>query len=88
LARIITDHMVRSCIMVHLRSSHNGCGLFSGVWGSQVQVISLGCSPECHLGTAATPGPHIYSQKKLYTYRKEKMYINSKLLEKLGSSKH
>jgi hypothetical protein len=58
LARIITRHMVRSCIMVHLRSSPNGCGLFSGVWGSQVQVIKLGCSPWRHLGTAATPAPH------------------------------
>jgi hypothetical protein len=28
LARIITCHMVRSCIMVHLHSSHDGCGLF------------------------------------------------------------
>jgi hypothetical protein len=42
-------------IMVHLRSSHNGRGLFSGVWGSQVQVISLSCSPERQLGTVATP---------------------------------
>jgi hypothetical protein len=31
LARIITHHMIRSCIMVHLRSSHNGHGSFSGV---------------------------------------------------------
>ena len=31
LARIITRHMVRSCIMVHLRSSPSGRGLFSGV---------------------------------------------------------
>jgi hypothetical protein len=31
LARIITHHMVRSCIMVHLRSSHDERGLFSGV---------------------------------------------------------
>jgi hypothetical protein len=44
-------------ILVHLRSSHDGCGLFSGVWGSQVQVIRLSCSPGRHLGTAATPSP-------------------------------
>jgi hypothetical protein len=31
LARIITRHMVRSCIMANLRSSHDGRGLFSGV---------------------------------------------------------
>ena len=31
LARIITCHMVQSCIMVHLCSSHYGRGLFSGV---------------------------------------------------------
>jgi hypothetical protein len=42
LARIITHHMVWSCIMVHLRISHDGRGLFSGIWGSQVQVIRLG----------------------------------------------
>ena len=58
LARIITRHMVWSCIMVHLHSSHDGCGLFSGVWGRQVQVIRLGCSPGCHLGTAATSAPN------------------------------
>jgi hypothetical protein len=45
-------------IMVHLHSSHDGCGLFSGVWGSQVQVIRLSSSPGHHLGTAATPSPH------------------------------
>jgi hypothetical protein len=45
-------------IMVHLHSSRNGCSLFSGVWGSQVQVIRLSCSPGRHLGTAATPAPH------------------------------
>jgi hypothetical protein len=45
-------------ILVHLRSSHDGCGLFSGVWGSQVQVIRLSCSPWHLLGTAATPAPH------------------------------
>jgi hypothetical protein len=59
LARIITRHMVRSCIMVHLRNSPSGCGLFSGVWGSQVQVIRLGCSPGRHLRTAATLAPHM-----------------------------
>jgi hypothetical protein len=32
--------------------------LFSGVWGSQVQVIRLSCSPRHHLGTAATRAPH------------------------------
>jgi hypothetical protein len=47
-------------IMVHLHSSHYGRGLFSSVWGSQVQVIRLSCSPGRHLGTAATPAPHIY----------------------------
>jgi hypothetical protein len=31
LARIITGHMVRSCIMLHLCSSHDERGLFSGV---------------------------------------------------------
>jgi hypothetical protein len=31
--------------MVHLHSSHDGHGLFSGVWGSQVQVIRLSSSP-------------------------------------------
>jgi hypothetical protein len=45
-------------IMVHLHSSHDGPGLFSGVWGSQVQVIRLSCSPGRHLGTAATLDPH------------------------------
>jgi hypothetical protein len=30
---------------------------FSGVWGSQVQVIRLGCSPGRILVTAATPTP-------------------------------
>jgi hypothetical protein len=50
--------MAWSCVMVHLRSSHNGRGLFSGLWGSQVQVIRLGCSPGRHLGTTATPSPH------------------------------
>ena len=59
LARIITLHMVWSCIMVYLRSSHDVRGLFSGVWGNQLQVIRLGCSPRCHLGTAATSTPHI-----------------------------
>jgi hypothetical protein len=44
--------------LVHLCSSHDGCGLFSGVWGSQVQVIRLSCSPWRLLGTAATPAPH------------------------------
>ena len=70
LARIITHHMVWSCIMVHLRSSHDGCGLFSGVWGSQVQVIKLGCSPGLHLGTAATPAPHSYTQQNWKTWIK------------------
>jgi hypothetical protein len=46
--------------MVHLHSSHDGHGLFSGVWGSQVQVIKLSCSPRRHLGTAATPAPHSF----------------------------
>jgi hypothetical protein len=32
-------------ILVHLRSSQDVCGLYSGVWGSQVQVIRLSCSP-------------------------------------------
>jgi hypothetical protein len=50
LARVITRHMVWYCIMVYLRSSHDGHGLFSGVWGSQVQVMRLGCSPRHHLG--------------------------------------
>ena len=45
-------------ILVHLCSSHDGCGLFSGVSGSQVQVIRLSCSPWRLLGTAATPAPH------------------------------
>jgi hypothetical protein len=45
-------------IMVHLRSSHDDRGLFSGVWGSQMQVIRLSCNPGRHLGTAATPAPH------------------------------
>ena len=44
-------------IMVHLCSSQ-WSWLFSGVWGSQVQVIRLSCSPGRHLGTAATPAPH------------------------------
>ena len=35
--------------------------LFSGVWGSQVQVIRLSCSPGRHLGTAATPTPHTHA---------------------------
>jgi hypothetical protein len=61
LARIIICHMVRSCIMVHLQSSHDGHGLFSGVWGSQAQVIRLGCSPERHLGKAAIPAPHTHA---------------------------
>jgi len=33
--------------------------LVSGVWGSQVLVMRLSCCPRCHLGTAATPAPHI-----------------------------
>jgi hypothetical protein len=52
-------------ILVHLRSSHDGCGLFSGVWGSQVQVIRLSCSPWHLLGTAATPAPHTRSNVSL-----------------------
>jgi hypothetical protein len=44
--------------MVHMCSSHDGRGLFSGVWGSQVQVIRLSFIPGGHLGTAATPAPH------------------------------
>jgi hypothetical protein len=60
LVRIITRHMVQSCIMVHLHSSQDGCGLFSGVEERQVQVIKLGCNPGRHLGTAATPVPHTY----------------------------
>jgi hypothetical protein len=44
--------------MVHLFSSQDGHGLFSGVRESQVQVISLGWSPRRHLGIAATPAPH------------------------------
>jgi hypothetical protein len=59
LARIITHHTVRSCIMVHLHSSPSGHLLFSGVWACQVQVIRLGCSLGRHLGTAAIPAPHI-----------------------------
>jgi hypothetical protein len=55
-------------IMVHLRSSHDGCGLFSGVWGSQVQVIRLSCSPGRHLGTAATLAPHSMSARIHATY--------------------
>jgi hypothetical protein len=51
-------------IMVHLRSSHDGRGLFSGVWGRQVQVIRLSCSPGRHLGTAATPAPHMLSETR------------------------
>jgi hypothetical protein len=41
-------------VLVHLHSSHDGCGL----WGSQVQVIRLSCSPWRLLGTAVTPAPH------------------------------
>jgi hypothetical protein len=43
--------------MVYLHSSHGG-SLFSGVWGSQVQVIRLGCNPRRHLEAAVTPAPH------------------------------
>jgi hypothetical protein len=60
LARIITRHMVQSCIMVHLRSSHDGCGLFSGVWGSQVQVIRLlAAVPGTILGLLPYPLPTV-----------------------------
>jgi hypothetical protein len=42
--------------------------LFSGVWGSQVQVIRLSCSPGHHLETAATPTPHnnVLGYDKIY----------------------
>jgi hypothetical protein len=56
---------------VHLRSSHDGCGLFSGVWRSQVQVIRLSYSPGRHLGTAATPTPHTNPPKKPLNYKKK-----------------
>ena len=49
--------MVRSCIMVYLRSSHDGRGLFSGVWGSRVQVIRLGAVPGAILGLLPHPLP-------------------------------
>jgi hypothetical protein len=44
-------------IMVHLRSSQDGrwSWLFSGVWGSQVQVIRLSCSPGAILGLLPHP---------------------------------
>jgi hypothetical protein len=48
-------------ILVNLHSSHDGCGLFSGVWGSQMQVIRLSCSPWHLLGTSTTPAPHTSS---------------------------
>ena len=48
-------------ILVHLCRSRDCCGLFSGVWGSQVQVIRLSCSPWRILGTAATSAPRIAS---------------------------
>jgi hypothetical protein len=42
-----------------------------------VQVIRIGCSPGCHLGTAATPAPHkmIWNNKK---HRIAKTIVNNK----------